>query len=58
MPSGAVGKNGFLRLGFERREERTVLTTIKNGPGPMPAGVVKGADAQKVATYVSQNAGS
>jgi urease accessory protein len=29
MPSGAVGKNGFLRLGFERREDRTVLSTME-----------------------------
>ena len=28
MPSGAVGKNGFLRLGFERRGGRTELITI------------------------------
>ena len=28
MPSGAVGKNGFLRLGFERRGERTALVDL------------------------------
>ena len=28
MPSGAVGKNGLLRLRFERRGVRTALTTI------------------------------
>jgi urease accessory protein len=28
MRSGAIGKNGFLRLGFERRGARTELTTI------------------------------
>jgi urease accessory protein len=28
-PSGSVGKNGFLRLGFQRRAERTVLTTLE-----------------------------
>ncbi|BFU96057.1 MAG: Urease accessory protein UreD 2 [Nitrospira sp.] len=28
MPSGAVGKNAFLRLGFERRGERTVLAHL------------------------------
>lgn len=28
-PSGSVGKNGFLRLGFERHQERTVLTTME-----------------------------
>jgi cytochrome c551 len=39
-------------------DEATVLETIEKGPGPMPAGIVKGADADKVAAYVSQNAGS
>ena len=28
MPSGVVGKNAFLRLGFERRGERTVLAHL------------------------------
>jgi len=28
MPSGAVGKNAFLRLGFERRGDRTVLAHL------------------------------
>jgi urease accessory protein len=28
MKSGAIGKNGLLRLGFERRGTRTALTTI------------------------------
>jgi len=28
LPSGAVGKNAFLRLGFERRGERTVLAHL------------------------------
>ncbi len=29
MPSGAVGKSGSLRLGFERRGDRTVLATME-----------------------------
>jgi urease accessory protein len=29
MPSAAVGKNGFLRLGFERRGQRTVLAQLE-----------------------------
>jgi len=29
MGSGAIGKNGFLRLGFERRDGRTALTAIE-----------------------------
>jgi urease accessory protein len=28
MASGAVGKSGFLRLGFERREDRTILADL------------------------------
>ena len=28
MASGAVGKNGFLRLGFERRGDRTILADL------------------------------
>lgn len=28
LPSGSFGKNGRLRLGFERRPDRTVLTTL------------------------------
>jgi urease accessory protein len=28
MASGAVGKNGYLRLGFERRGERTILAEL------------------------------
>lgn len=29
MPSGAVGKNGFLHLGFERRGQRTILAQLE-----------------------------
>jgi urease accessory protein len=28
MPSGTVGKSGFLRLGFERRDEHTILAEL------------------------------
>ncbi len=28
MPSGAVGKSGYLRLGFERRGDRTILADL------------------------------
>ena len=56
----AAGTNGSFGPNLDelKPDEQTVLTTIKNGPGPMPAGVVKGADAQKVATYVAENAGN
>lgn len=30
MPSGVTGKNAFLRLGFERRGERTILAELDN----------------------------
>jgi mono/diheme cytochrome c family protein len=56
----AAGTNGSFGPNLDelKPDEQTVLTTIKNGPGPMPANVVKGADAQKVAAYVADNAGS
>jgi urease accessory protein len=30
MHSGARGKSGFLKLGFERRDERTILSTLES----------------------------
>jgi len=30
MKSGAVGKSGFLRLGFERRDDRTILADLES----------------------------
>ena len=30
MRSGAVGKSGFLRVGFERREDRTILADLQS----------------------------
>ena len=30
MKSGAVGKSGFLRLGFERRDDRTILGNLES----------------------------
>ncbi len=30
MKSGARGKSGFLKLGFERRDERTILATLES----------------------------
>ena len=35
LPSGGVGKNAFLRLGFERRGERTVLAQLDRR-APLP----------------------
>ncbi len=35
-----------------------VAAAIKNGPGPMPPGLVKGADAAALAKYVADSAGS
>ena len=32
MASGTVGKSGFLRLGFERRGERTILADLGKCP--------------------------
>ena len=33
-------------------DTETILTQIKNGGGPMPAGLVSGADADNVAAYI------
>jgi cytochrome c551 len=35
-----------------------VLKAIEDGPGPMPSGLVKGDEAQAVADYVAESAGS
>jgi cytochrome c551 len=39
-------------------DKQRVLNAIADGPGPMPAGLFKGQDAEQVAQYVSENAGS
>jgi cytochrome c551 len=55
----AAGTNGSFGPNLDQLKpsKAVVLTTIKQGPGPMPAGLYKGADADKVATFVSENAG-
>jgi mono/diheme cytochrome c family protein len=55
----AAGTNGSFGPNLDQLKpsKAVVLTTIKQGPGPMPAGIYKGADADKVATFVSENAG-
>ena len=55
----AAGTNGSFGPNLDQLKpsKAIVLTTIKKGPGPMPAGLYKGADADKVATFVSENAG-
>jgi cytochrome c6 len=35
-----------------------VLAAIKEGPGTMPSGLVKGAEAQKVATFLQSTSGT
>ena len=35
-----------------------VLAALKEGPGSMPSGLVQGADAQKVATFLQSASGS
>ena len=35
-----------------------VLAAIKEGPGAMPSDLVKGADAQKVATFLQSASGT
>jgi mono/diheme cytochrome c family protein len=55
----AAGTNGSFGPNLDQLKpsKEIVLTTIKQGPGPMPAGLYEGADADKVATFVSENAG-
>ena len=50
---GSFGPN----LDDIKPDKATVLTTIKNGPGAMPNDLYTGADAEKVAEFVSSNAG-
>ena len=50
---GRVGPN----LDDLKPDKALVLHTIKTGPGGMPAGLLEGATADKVAAYVSRVAG-
>jgi mono/diheme cytochrome c family protein len=51
---GIVGKN----LDRLQPSRAAVLRAIAQGPGNMPAGLVTGADARAIATYVFRVAGS
>jgi cytochrome c551 len=51
--SGSFGPN----LDELAPDAASVRAAIEQGPGPMPAGVVKGADADAVAAYLADNAG-
>jgi mono/diheme cytochrome c family protein len=50
---GEVGPN----LDTLRPTAATVLIAIENGPGIMPAGLLRGADARAVARAVAEHAG-
>src|SRR5688500_15916895 len=50
---GVVGPD----LDEEKPDEQTVLDAVEEGPGAMPANLLKGEDAQAVATFVAENAG-
>jgi sulfite dehydrogenase len=54
--AGTDGKVGP-KLDTLRPSVATVLSAIGNGPGVMPSGLVKGADADAVARFVAANAG-
>jgi cytochrome c551 len=41
------------KIGSQLSKEQ-ILSTIKNGKGQMPAGVIKGSDAEKVAQWLSE----
>lgn len=55
----AAGTNGTFGPNLDQLapDEARVVAAIKNGPGPMPNGLLKGKDADAVATYVSENTG-
>ena len=50
---GTFGPN----LDHLKPSEQLVMRAIDTGPGPMPPGILSGADAKAVARYVSQSAG-
>lgn len=52
--SGRVGPN----LDEVEPEAAEVVQAIEQGPGQMPQGLLEGEQAQQVADYVAQNAGS
>jgi mono/diheme cytochrome c family protein len=51
--NGSVGPD----LDDEKPDKAKVLKQIEEGGGVMPAGLLKGSDAEKVAEYVSSVAG-
>lgn len=51
---GSVGPN----LDDLRPDRERVLTAIEEGPGVMPENLYQGAEAEAVADYVAENAGS
>jgi cytochrome c551 len=52
--SGQIGPN-FDEFKVTRP---VVLAAIKEGPGAMPSGLIQGADAQKVATFLQSASGT
>ena len=52
--SGQIGPN-FDEFKVTRP---VVLAAIEEGPGAMPSGLIKGADAQKVATFLQSASGT
>jgi mono/diheme cytochrome c family protein len=56
----AAGTNGNVGPNLDdlKPDEQTVLNAIKTGPSVMPENLLQGAEAQAVAKYVSENAGS
>jgi mono/diheme cytochrome c family protein len=56
----AAGTNGNVGPNLDelKPDQQTVLNAIKTGPAVMPENLLQGAEAEAVATYVSENAGS
>ena len=55
--AGTNGEVGPVLDELQPDKER-VLAAIESGPGTMPPGLLEGADAEAVATYVSESAGN
>ena len=55
----AAGANGHVGPNLDdlKPDRARVLAAIHDGPGAMPSGLVTGAQAEAVATFVSESAG-
>ena len=56
----SAGTSGQIGPSFDQFKvtRPIVLAAIKEGPGAMPSGLIQGADAQKVATFLQSASGT